>query len=627
MNPQALQFDPDTLAKFQQAKAAGVPDAVNIKHASQYQATKAKTQPQPQAQSGGIQFADGKKDASWGDAAELLPLLGALGGSFLPGVGTVAGGALGAGGATFLKQLIQGKDLDTKEAVKEGAFAGIGGILGKGLGWGLSKAAPAISKTLGATGESLAIKGLRLNKTQLTNFSEKYGIDAGEYLAGKNFMGKNIAGKPLEGVIHPLQKSFDAIAKSSKVPVEMATLEKNFLDKIKYLNSTGSSDDIKLASQLQTELNTVVNKFLGSGKEPTLADLTTIRKNFDSKVKGWMGNPIEGGKNRLASKAINDTIQEVAQQEGMVGLNGMTLKDMGMELSKLYHLDDLQNLQSNLGRGNLPIGLTTLLGITAGGATGGVGGAVAGAGVVNAVNQPGSMGLLSRLATKGGELMGKAPTLSPGMIDPLSRVGAAIGAGPYPDAQGMEQDPNQVPMEGQIIPPMGGQGMGSGATPQSGGQQEQLRQILGALMLSKAKSVSDIKAGFEMLQGPAAKPLTAEQQKIKSNAESGLRSLATVEQALEVDSFAPLKSKVPILRGRTPYHTASKEIADVLTRLRTGAALNKEEQKFYEGQTPQPLDSPETIKYKIELFRNLFEQLAYGQQPAGLDAASLGLPQ
>lgn len=629
MNPQQLQFDQDTLAKFQQAKAAGVPDAVNIKHASQYQASKMKQTAQPQPNT--IQFAEKETGPSWGDAANLLPLLGAIGGSFIPGLGTIAGGAVGAGGATFLKQLIQKKPLDTVEAVKEGALAGAGGLLGKGLGFVASKAFPAASEALGNVGERLAVKGLRLNKTQLAGFNEKYGIDAGEYLAGKNFLGKNLAGKPLTETIQPLQKSFDSIAKSSNIPVSLETIQNKFLEKINFLRNTGTSDDIKLAQQLEKELQTVMNKFLQSPKEPTLGDLTAVRKSFDSKVKGWVGNPIEGGKNRLASKALNETIQEVADQSNLVGLNGMGLKDMGIELSKLYHLDDIQQLQSQLGKGNLPIGLTKLLGITAGGVTGGPAGAIAGAGAVDVLNNPGSMGLLSRLSTGLGEAAGKVPTVPEAVIPTLTRTGLAIGAGPMPEGQ-VPQPGADIPEEGTVLPPMGGEGMGTtptGAMMGGGGsgQQDQLRQLLGIIMLSKAKSVSDLKTGFDLLQPAAVKPLTAEQQKIKTNAESGLRSLDSLEKMLQKDSLAPLKAKIPILEARTPYATAAREIADVLTRLRTGAALNKEEQKFYESQTPQPLDSQETIQYKLNLFRNLFQQLAYGQQPAGLDAASLSLPQ
>ena len=51
------------------------------------------------------------------------------------------------------------------------------------------------------------------------------------------------------------------------------------------------------------------------------------------------------------------------------------------------------------------------------------------------------------------------------------------------------------------------------------------------------------------------------------------------------------------------------------TRLRTGAALNKEEQEFYDSQLPKVTDQPRDIEYKLSLFEDLFSRLS-GQQNA-----------
>lgn len=109
---------------------------------------------------------------------------------------------------------------------------------------------------------------------------------------------------------------------------------------------------------------------------------------------------------------------------------------------------------------------------------------------------------------------------------------------------------------------------------------------------------------------PSSKPLTAAQKLAKINADSGLRALDKMESELAKNPNAIVQASVPGSPGARIYATARKEASDVLTRLRTGAALNKEEEKFYISQLPAVFDSPETIAYKMKLFRDLFETLS-----------------
>ncbi len=68
------------------------------------------------------------------DLLSLLPLVGAVGGSFIPGAGTIAGGALGAGAGELIRQGLKQEDVDVGRVVKEGALGGAGGVLGKVAG-------------------------------------------------------------------------------------------------------------------------------------------------------------------------------------------------------------------------------------------------------------------------------------------------------------------------------------------------------------------------------------------------------------------------------------------------------------------------------------------------------------
>ncbi len=111
---------------------------------------------------------------------------------------------------------------------------------------------------------------------------------------------------------------------------------------------------------------------------------------------------------------------------------------------------------------------------------------------------------------------------------------------------------------------------------------------------------------------PAAiSQLGIEATKTRENAISGLAALKVVEEEINKDQNILLKAAVPGSIFARKFETARKEASDVITRLRTGAALNESEERFYKSQLPTILDykNPEAIKYKIELFRNLFERL------------------
>lgn len=150
--------------------------------------------------------------------------------------------------------------------------------------------------------------------------------------------------------------------------------------------------------------------------------------------------------------------------------------------------------------------------------------------------------------------------------------------------------------------------------------------------LSKAKAVGDtesakaIQAQLDIEQEyqksqPKAKPLTATQKVTKTNAESGLRALTKMESELGMTTDQagnPVynnkgkvwKAAIPGQLGARQFAAARKEASDVITRLRTGAALNKEEADFYMSQLPSPLDSDSDIAYKMSIFKNLFDALA-----------------
>lgn len=114
-----------------------------------------------------------------------------------------------------------------------------------------------------------------------------------------------------------------------------------------------------------------------------------------------------------------------------------------------------------------------------------------------------------------------------------------------------------------------------------------------------------------------AKPeeLSGEEKKQTYNAASGLRALSTIREELGSGGKGKLfAAALPGSPGARKYSTASKEIADVLTRLRTGAQINDFELEFYQGQLPSVLDSKETVDYKLKIFEDLFSSFTNGTQ-------------
>src|SRR5688572_25783186 len=125
------------------AKAAGLSDAQITQYLAQKQASQA---PAPQPEQKGNGFLD------------LLPLIGGVAGSFIPGAGTIIGGALGAGAGALAKGIFDDKEgIDVLDVGKEALLSGVGGAAFKGLGYGASKLFPSIAKGGAKLGEDLAV--------------------------------------------------------------------------------------------------------------------------------------------------------------------------------------------------------------------------------------------------------------------------------------------------------------------------------------------------------------------------------------------------------------------------------------------------------------------------------------
>lgn len=181
---------------------------------------------------------------------------------------------------------------------------------------------------------------------------------------------------------------------------------------------------------------------------------------------------------------------------------------------------------------------------------------------------------------------------------------------------------NALPPESEAAVDMGTPGIQGTETP---GQSQQFYEAA-----QRALQAGDLKS-YETLLGMSenamkfesagkGKPLSAEASKVIANAQSGLTSLDQVRSMLKNDPSLLGKTAVPFrdqlgglgasALGTSSYDTATRNIADVITRLRTGAAITENEEKFYRSQLPQPFDPLETVEQKLQMFEQLFGSVA-----------------
>lgn len=221
----------------------------------------------------------------------------------------------------------------------------------------------------------------------------------------------------------------------------------------------------------------------------------------------------------------------------------------------------------------------------------------------------------------------------------------AVGRG----AAAMQPEQSQgstQPVEGQLLDAAADPTAGMGSMEDAGDQYASIRaqlqqSALEALAAGDTKGLANIKAVADLFPEPKAgsggnKPLSAEASKIIANANSGLKSLSQLEAIINKQGGVSAGTLVPgrelfggagaAALGTGEYDTAARNVKDVITRLRTGAALTDQEATFYEAQIPQAFDTPEVRAQKLGLFRDLFSSVANRTGSAGTDVQSaLGL--
>lgn len=402
---------------------------------------------------------------------------GAAGVGAIPGalIGAVLGGFGGGAGGQAVENAVVGDELG-KDVLKEGAMNAlfsVGPIRGVNVAYqggrallgGAGKAGireavergatstpirTALSNAAGKASDDLAVKGLRLTPSQLANFKEKFGVDVSQTIKSNNLIGRNA--DEIDVARQALDDQFSNIVTNAPA-VSKAAIMKQVDDVAAKLSKAGPSDSKQVAQALKAEADTAL---AGFGDEVPATALNQLRRNFDSLVNYTekAANPNRYNVNKRMADVLRGTLQQSADNAGL-NANGRSLKELGMEISKLRQLNKVAGKQENLGRGVGAVGLRDMIaggslgggGLLAGGPLGGALGAATGIGLSKVANSP----TTARMASQGLESLagrvaagGGAPTA----LGTAARMGAAGAGGSLFNALGgapdMENEQQQV---------------------------------------------------------------------------------------------------------------------------------------------------------------------------------------
>lgn len=163
------------------------------------------------------------------------------------------------------------------------------------------------------------------------------------------------------------------------------------------------------------------------------------------------------------------------------------------------------------------------------------------------------------------------------------------------------------------------------------GQQSIQQAILQDMQANGGKNVSTLLSLYNTFgKQDETKGLNATQQQQSNNAVSGLEDLSSISDMIKQDPSLALKSSVPggslarRLTGTTDFDAARSNVIDVISRLRSGAAISANEEKLYKSLLPSAGDSSESAQSKLQRLQELLSRFA-NPSPAAADLSSLQL--
>jgi hypothetical protein len=634
------------------------------------------------------QQATKKKGGKGGTPTSLISEGGALGGALIgagvgsavPVIGTAIGGIIGAGVGAFAGRSAENKIRDNEyrvgDAAKEGLLsaalagplklgkygltAGKAAIAGKGATAALTEGAEqaakftirgSLGKAAAGAADDMAIKAFKLTPSQLTKFKKLYGEDVAKTITRNGLQGASV--DDFGSAIMKQQDLFDSLIDTAGT-IKKSDLQ-NRLTKIYTKLMKQAPADTKLKGQaVKSEVDDLLK---GLGDEVSAADLNIIRRQYDDLVNygNKIADPTKYDKNKRIADALRKSIQKASGSDD--------LKNAGMEISKLRRLSDFVEMQANRGRGANPIGLTTLLAAGVGGGMGGAPGALATAGAAKVANSPAALKAASLSALKGSEKL--AAGAARATAQPIKQAG--IGAARGQVAQGLagalmnptpinaasdvsaDQSLNTYPMNNPTNTQANSTSMMNSlydtpqelAIPESPYPRENLLADIQRDPQNTNKYLEYYQTMQEIYAAPESttKPLSSEAAKTQSNALAGLEAIDDFQNIISSNPSAFQRTLVPgrtavggylgRALGTTGIDASTQQIIDVIARLRTGAAISKEEERRFTQFIPRPGDPENVRAQKLGYLRRQFERVAseVGPSSGGSDLESALLAQ
>ena len=147
------------------------------------------------------------------------------------------------------------------------------------------------------------------------------------------------------------------------------------------------------------------------------------------------------------------------------------------------------------------------------------------------------------------------------------------------------------------------------------------QQLRGEIPLQAGEREKLEMAQFNNLLTTGNKAVSAETSKLIANVDSGLQQVNLLEQAFNVDPNAFRQLATPGNAQAQSVKIMIEDLSDIIGRLRSGGAINKDEEKRFKNQIPKfgfikgRLEAPGAVKFKLDKLRALFNRVKTLSEP------------
>lgn len=585
---------------------------------------------------------------------------------FSAGASSVAGGAVGAAGGEALKQRLLGESLSPKQIGIQAAEGGAAGALG-GVARGTKTVAQSLSKlglkgaedvpetanavqksgmldklSNAGTGMRKEARGIKPGATQ-PGTSQRLSPKASDNLEGYlDSIGgaKNSAHAQLRAVESDLDKNgkniSDLVGKHDRptTPDEHLVIhnsaekaaskslgfnpedplingDNGVIPKLAQHKGLGDLQEIK-----GTLDDTLQNFFSKNERNASTTATEKVLKGYRDGIKKVLNDAIPGFEETnkqysLGVKAQNQLLKS-ANPNGLRFFGVQTgLGGEGVQATKDFIGRNLQKLGGNAPKvarvdKNLP---------------------------ADVVKTPDSiMGSLTGIAKNTATLPIRAPATA--IAHPLKSAGAVGVQGLLRGLAGakapeqVQADNGTADLAGTLTTPSTDQSQEDPNNPF--GQQSIQQAVLQDLQTNGGKNVSTLLSLYNAFGKPdTTKSLNSTQQQQANNATSGLQDLQSISDMIQQDPSLALKDTIPggslahRLTGTTDFDAAKSNVVDVISRLRSGAAISTSEEKLYKSLLPSAGDSAESAQAKISRLQSLLGSFANPQPTSSTDISNL----